>query len=467
MDLVKWKGLGNVRTYGTPIHSSYAPATFTQASKANFPITRRPFPLGQRFFATSKHLPSHVFAFSKGRLETTLLPQDSIDESVQRHSIRIDTLSRPGGSSSSSSSSAAAAHSLITVCLPQDPTNKYQTAQCSYTSDHKDNSWITSIAQNARRRCRSAGMHKDRSYDPNNRPNYYRDTREYLDGRSKSIQQNEYTHVRRTSPSLLGDQPSNIYSSHGLCNCPKAYISSSNANHNYIQYLWPADGFYNANGLVTHEMVIPEGYYNIEDLNAAIHDCLEANGHYVIEKASNSIIHFIHVIYNTSNNKIELQLYPMSTLLFPSSHYKLPTKDPAFVQLPSTNQIPVMVFPPSRLSNQMGFEQNSTQPSITRTTYLAQVSRNAPVATLSTRPFVFFPLYNVVNYKTNNASFKTQGAVMASAEVARAKYLATINQSNSHLWMDGDTPYNIKSTMQKPWKNAPFTWNRRKTLFNG
>jgi hypothetical protein len=394
-------------------------------------------PLGRKNVASKSNIFGKT-AFAKGRMESTPL----VNEPVRR--TRVDTLDRPGGTAPNHCP-------LITLYLPQDPTNKYQTSQCSLTTEHVDLSWITSITENAKRRCRSSGMNKP-TFKENAQPNYFNDTRQYLDGKSKSFSQNQFTHTRRGPNSLISNN-NNIYSSHGLSNCSKAYISS-NSNHNYLQYLWvDAEELTIQNAL---ELQFNEGYYTIEDFNAAMHMRLEEKGHYLIETATKRKVHFLHFIYNTEFKCIELQCLPMSRTLYPADRYSIPLPDLPFTVPTTIACVPVLVFPSNKLSTDLGFPRNHTEPG------LAARIASIPFAVLSSSSYKFGPLYNTVNYKPSNLVFRQEGGVSSSAEILRKKNNAILYNAERKTVYD-------KRKMAKPWNLCvPVVMSRcRKSLFNG
>ena len=92
-------------------------------------------------------------------------------------------------------------------------------------------------------------------------------------------------------------------------------ITSLN-NNNSFSYQW-VDGS-------THPVSIPDGFYEISNLNDFLHQTFINNKHYLVETASGNFVYFITLVSNTVSYKIDLTSFPMNTTLYPGATYNLP-----------------------------------------------------------------------------------------------------------------------------------------------
>jgi hypothetical protein len=367
-----------------------------------------------------------------------------------------------------------------------------------------DNGLCTATAvcqeQNARRRCRSAGM-TVRKFDPSVPnslvPMYSSDTRQYLQSKNKSFDRNDYHQIRQGDPSILTGTATkgNVYSN-GLNDCPKMYISE-NQNDTFLQYTW-TDPFYVTNNeqdepqryALTYQIVVSTGYYNIDDLNFYIHKIMENNGHYIVNKVTKVKRHFVKLVYNTYFDKIELQSYPVSPSL--ATDYSIPAG--AGWTWPSSAICPCVIFNNNVIGNATGFGEGyypNIRPwldNIEADPTEAPIYRTTPYALLSTTQHHIFPLYKVVNYKPSNNRFGQDGSVNSSTRTLMNKYDAMTRNGimfakayNSGLAnaMSYGTPEDVQTTKSKIGYNMKCTplfpkygetmvssCNRRKNLYN-
>ena len=466
---VQWKGAANVRTYSVPRWSSnYVASTQTDD------LPRKVWPLVKGVASVSASHLAPVHALQGARAVTSNLHGTSNNNST----LGIEALDRPGRTSLQPDPAQA----TITVYLPQDTTNKYFTGQGTEE--------FTSIAANARRRCRSAGMYRPK-FDPrkSNQPTYFSDTRMYLDGRSKSYHQNHYTHIRRGEPSLLnsGDHEDTFYAAHSVAQCPKLYIprrEDNSDNSNYLQYAWVDNRTMEPEQVGLYDLAFQEGYYNVEDFNHALHAQLVHNGHYLVEIATGLLVQFINIVYNHVEERLELQLYPCSAARFPSTHYRIGEKtDPTIADwsLPETAILPSLLIPSPLLATQLGYPAKTFLPA------LEETHQTEPRAILSGTSFQLAPMYNRLQYKPSNRPFKTDGGVSSSAQILRKKFDAMNTVAATYTGLAGgnqvaaamaygvteQAPYTIKSKLAMPWTRTPFFWhkgqqkNKRRTMFNG
>lgn len=433
-----------------------------------------------------------------------------------RLSTSITELDRPNGSTVVETSRCL--NGLESTLDMNLSTSKYETGECSTAT--------TSQVCNALRRVRSSGMNKPK-YDAtrNNSPaTYCNDTKQYLVSRNKTFAQNQYHYVRSGDTTLVsnGLTKTNVYSPAGLNHCPKYHIIEDK-NSNYFKYIWVYYTFMIVGGGIAqdqpleYEVNLPDGYYNIQDLNSRLHDVMEYHGHYLIDKVSKLKLYFINFVYNTYYDKIEMQCLPMDVNLYPVSRYDVPqpqsVADPNFEQWyipdPSiTNhytQVPVVVIADNTFSNVVGFStgyypdispwvdiyiNNPLQypVDVNGTDLRCPNLTSTPYAALSNIQHNVFPMYMSVSYKPSNTRFATQGGVSASSRILREKYdaistngLAYLTEydksvANAMAYGVSDDPYTLKSKIGYPLRSTPvfntmgeqkIACSRRKNMYNG
>lgn len=357
------------------------------------------------------------------RRETLVIPNQN-HISNERSSASVQAFERPNGFLVTESEYCD--RGLQTTLDVPLSTNKYDNGLCTTTAVCQE--------QNARRRCRSAGM-MARKWDPasNNLlvPNYSADTRQYLQSKNKSYDRNDYHQIRQGDPSVLSGTATkgNVYSN-GLNDCPKVFIPND-TNNTYFQYIW-TQPFYNANDAsgveqrypAIEEVPIVSGYYNLEDLNFYLHKKMENNGHFIINKITKVKKFFIKLVYNTHFDKIEMQCFPIDATM--ASTYDIPAG--AGWTWPTTPTCPCIRMTGNIISNALGFTEGyypNIQPWLDDKdldTATAPVYRSTAFAVLSQLAHHIFPMYKVVNYKPSNNRFAEQGAVNSSTRTLMSKY---------------------------------------------
>jgi len=146
---------------------------------------------------------------------------------------------------------------------------------------------------NARKRCRSAGMMPRKFNAFRNNDNIYASsTQQYLTSRNMTIKQNEFNYIRKGDSGLTpgpGLAASNIYSPSGLNHCCQPYISAAN-NNNSFSYVWIDKN--------TYPITIPDGIYDIASLNQIFQTLMIQNNTYVLDVKLNKYT-FMNISYNT------------------------------------------------------------------------------------------------------------------------------------------------------------------------
>tara|TARA_R110000764_G_C10992328_1_gene381351 strand:+ start:614 stop:1474 length:861 start_codon:yes stop_codon:yes gene_type:complete len=92
-------------------------------------------------------------------------------------------------------------------------------------------------------------------------------------------------------------------------------ITSSYANNTFT-YKW-FDG-------TTYTITIPDGYYEISDINAYIQSVMIASTHYMTNSAG-QYVYFLEFVVNVSRYAVQINLYPLSTAIQTLNSYSLPS----------------------------------------------------------------------------------------------------------------------------------------------
>ena len=123
-------------------------------------------------------------------------------------------------------------------------------------------------------------------------------------------------------------------------------ISAANNNNTY-QYRW-IDG-------TVKTVTMPDGFYEISDMNNFLHQTMLNNGHYLTEVSTNNAVWFLTMSVNTSTYKIDLLSYPMdsATYVVPTN-YTVPTSSPVW-SVPATSANPQFIIPNTLFDNVIGF----------------------------------------------------------------------------------------------------------------
>ena len=351
------------------------------------------------------------------------------DCSSSRNTVTIDGLNMPNGSiiNSSSSNCNGLANTIdinLTINSSENP-NSGCAAECI----------IGTTASNAKRRVRSSGMIKKQFDLSNDKQKYYTDSRHYLNSRNKTYEQNNFHYIREGDKSALPGSnlsKANTYTTNNTTDCKRYYISSDVT----FGYLWvagnptfaktgvqPADpnepaGQYGPDGQYYFTVTLKKGFYDVANINSALHSQMIKNEHFFVNKNNTSKKFYINFVFNSSSNMVELQIEPISQSIIDNDGVKQPTINtdtgsrlPVW-NVPTSEQIPIINIEDNQFQNIIGFLP-SNYPIANQTTTYIVTSSNEPLIK---------PRYNRVYYKPNNPTFAQQGAVSSSSRIARLKY---------------------------------------------
>ena len=236
--------------------------------------------------------------------------------------------------------------------------------------------------------------------------------------------------------------------------CSKVHITEDLGN-NTFEYQW-FDGVY-------YTVTIPDGYYDLDELNAQFKLTMASNKHYLEYNATGSKIFLMNIAYNTSTKTIALQSYAYNTSTYSTTTYSYPTGNDwsTYVSAsnsPSSSIVPVFYILDNAFQNVIGISTGK-YPSTVLTlngdgeTIQNDESSDYPYSTdqisYSTSTPQLLPMYSVVYYKPNNSQYAQQGAVSASSLITRLKELEAENAKLKKTILLLTTPINIKSHTAK------------------
>jgi len=141
---------------------------------------------------------------------------------------------------------------------------------------------------------------------------------------------------------------------------------TSDYGNNTFSYTW-FDG-------VEYSITIPDGYYEISDLNSYFQSIMIANTHYMTNSAG-QFIYFLEFIVNTSRYAVQINSYPLDTSIQTTNGYILPSG--ATWSVPATSTLSQFNVNTSGFGEVLGYDVGSypdTQVGSTTTSFLSSVA---------------------------------------------------------------------------------------------
>jgi len=141
---------------------------------------------------------------------------------------------------------------------------------------------------------------------------------------------------------------------------------TSDYGNNTFSYTW-FDG-------IEYTITIPDGYYEISDLNSYFQSIMIANTHYMTN-ASGQFIYFLEFIVNTSRYAVQVNSYPLDADIQTTNGYILPTG--ATWSVPATSTLSQFNVNTSAFGEVLGYEIGSypdTQVGSTTASFLSSVA---------------------------------------------------------------------------------------------
>jgi len=356
-----------------------------------------------------------------------------------RSSIRIDDYDRPGGilnTNVTTSTGLVNTGDLI-----------YENNVCEHPSSTSYCNAVLSPADNARRRVRSSGMIKKQSANDN----YYTSTKQYLNSRNISYDQNLYFHVKYGDSTVkpgTNAAMTNTYQSNGINKCDPFVLTSSTS----FKYYWVDD--------ISYNVAVPAGSYDISSFNQLLQNTMSANFHYYTLQQSK--VFLLSIGYDNSTDRVVISSIANTAANFPLTTYANPVTSPPPLWQNYYSKIPAILIENSTVSNLLGFavSANSYPPPADR---VSTVNVSASGSLFPGLRPNSIPIY----YKPSNPQFGVQGAVSSSDRLLRKKYdtITTVGSSfrtafgsqtaNALAYGSPAYGYTIKERTGYPMKRTP------------
>lgn len=205
-------------------------------------------------------------------------------------------------------------------------------------------------------------------------------------------------------------------------------ITTAYANNSF-SYIW-VDG-------TTHTVNIPDGFYQITDINAYLHSVQYANKHYLEDTTAGTVIYLQELVVNQSKYAVQLNSYVISSALATTNGWTLPAG--ATWVLPTNLILPYLVVPSTNFRDVIGFSAGQypagaiagAPPAQTQTpaftTAQSFLSTTAPQITPYSSFIVYCSLVNnkavipnqlIFSYTPTDATFGALQTYDAKAELA-------------------------------------------------
>ena len=313
-----------------------------------------------------------------------------------RSSIKIDDYDRPGGILNTNITTSTG--------LVNTGDLMYEKNVCEHPSTTSYCGAVLSPADNARRRVRSSGMIKKHSANDN----YYTSTKQYLNSRNISYDQNLYFHVRYGDSTVKPGTKAaltNTYQSNGINKCDPVVLASSTS----FKYYWVDD--------ISYNVTVPAGNYDITSFNQLLQNTMSTNLHYYTLQLSK--VFLLSIGYDNLTDRVVISSIANTSANFADAQYVNPLggSPPVNWKVGFYDKIPAVLIENSTVSNLLGFEvsANSYPPPANRVSTVNVSAYGSFLAGLRPKNI---PIY----YKPSNSQFGVQGAVSSSDRLLRKKY---------------------------------------------
>lgn len=164
------------------------------------------------------------------------------------------------------------------------------------------------------------------------------------------------------------------------------YNISEALGNNRFSYNWADSG---TNNYQTYNVVIPDGLYEIADINAFLQSVFIANGHYLVNATSQNV-YYAEVVVNSSRYKIQINTFSVPTSL--PAGFSAPAN---WAGYPASPFNPVITIP-SGFSDIVGYTAGfSTTQNQGNTTNLSFLSQGVP--DVQPNSSILFNLSNIDN----------------------------------------------------------------------
>lgn len=366
--------------------------------------------------------------FSALPLKTYRKEIGSGDCTSSRNTTTIEELNRPGSSIVNSKSPTC--NGLVNVVDFDLTENSSQNiGNCA------SECVIGTPETNARRRVRSSGMIKKQFDLSNDKLKYYTDSRQYLNSRNKTYNQNNFHYVHDGDVTAVpGSSQSiaNVYQTNTTTNCKRYYLSSDTS----FTYEWIASNIGEITGSTDGDDVgnygnftvnLKKGFYEVNDINRVLHAQMILNEHYFINTVNKSKRFFINFRFDAITNLVELQIDSISLEIINNLGLAKPTfgseSRNVIWNVPSGTIKPIVNILDNGFKDIIGFNVGEYTSSEDTTYVVSSNSSDGPA--IKSR-------YTPVYYKPNNHQYAQQGAVSSSSRITRLKYNAITTTASTY-----------------------------------
>jgi hypothetical protein len=344
----------------------------------------------------------NMFSANAMRIYRKEIASTPLTKCNPRTSTKIDDFNMPGGGIINTPMTTSTGLVNTGDLIYENNTCEHPSANCQD---------FLSPTVNARRRVRSSGMIKKANADQ-----YYTSSKQYINSRNRSFEQNQYFHVKYgVSTVKPGSAQSlqNIYQSNGVNHCEKYKMVADT----FFDYKWL--------DLVSYRVVVPAGQYNIEDFNKVLHATMDKNYHYYAQVPSMSHVYLLSFTYDNVNMKVSIISTVSNSTIFPigTGQYELPlyVGDVTWNTFVGDRNPSITTAQPTIIAA-LGFTAGNYPAVNDSDINLVSVGQNAAGITSS-----YVPIF----YKPNNPQFGVQGAVSSGDLITRKKYDAITTSGSS------------------------------------
>ena len=143
---------------------------------------------------------------------------------------------------------------------------------------------------------------------------------------------------------------------------------SAALNNNSFSYKW-------LGGATEFPVVMPDGFYEISDMNNFLHQTMLNNGHYLTEVSTNNAVWFLTMSVNPSTYKIDLLSFPLVNTFYTPALYTQPAAVSGIPvwSVPAVSANPQYVITSNLFTNVVGFSAG-TYPAASNNTVITTSS---------------------------------------------------------------------------------------------
>lgn len=142
-------------------------------------------------------------------------------------------------------------------------------------------------------------------------------------------------------------------------------ISASQYRNNVYQYIW-------IDGTIVN-VTMPDGFYNVDELNSFLESVMITNGHYLIDTITGDFVYYLQLETNASYYAVQMNAYPVPSVM--PTGYSYPVG--ATWTLPVSTVTPQITVLDNGFKNIIGFNAG-TYPSPTQSTTYNKLSDFTP-----------------------------------------------------------------------------------------